>query len=319
VRTQTGGPLATPVIFVTFNRPQVTAKVFESIRNARPRQLFWVSDGARSSQDNEEEAVAETQALTSRIDWDCELHTNFSPVNMGCKKRVESGLDWAFQTVDRAIVLEDDCLPHPSFFGFCETLLHHYEQDRRIGVVSGNNFQDGISRSENGYYFSKYPHCWGWATWHRAWRLYDRHLEQWHAFDALGGFSEIADSPQEEAYWRMIFDRQHSNESSSWAYSWVYSLWSQRMLTVLPDKNLVSNIGFGDGATHTVSTTSPLADIPTSPAGNFTHPENVIRNRIADEFTFSRVFQPPSNVTPQKRRRGMHKLWHSIGKRLNRR
>ena len=168
--------LKTPVVFLIFRRPDLTARVFEAIRQAQPAKLLIVADGDR----NEEEAILcqQARAVTEQIDWDCEVLTNFSDTNLGCKRRVSSGLDWAFSQVEEAIILEDDCLPHPDFFHFCSELLTHYKDDTRIWNICGHNFQDAQWRGDGSYYFSRYADPWGWATWQRAWKHYDKDLSK---------------------------------------------------------------------------------------------------------------------------------------------
>ncbi|MEN2383889.1 MAG: hypothetical protein KA716_33360 [Gloeotrichia echinulata DEX184] len=154
-------PLSTPIGFFIFNRPDLTAQVFEAIRQTKPHKLLVVADGPRFPE--EEEKCLKTREVIKSVDWDCEVLTNFSEINLGCKYRVYSGLDWVFSQVEEAIILEDDCLPTPSFFYFCQTLLQRYRDDERVMHISGNNFQFGQSRTPYSYYFSKYNHIWGWG------------------------------------------------------------------------------------------------------------------------------------------------------------
>lgn len=156
--------LTTPVAFIIFNRPDTTEKVFAEIAKAKPPKLLVIGDGPRVSRQGEAEKVAAARSIIQCVDWDCEVQTNFSDVNLGCKRRVSSGIDWVFEQVEEAIILEDDCLPDPTFFRFCEELLARYRHDQRIGMISGDNFQFGSRRNDDSYYFSKYVHIWGWAT-----------------------------------------------------------------------------------------------------------------------------------------------------------
>jgi hypothetical protein len=158
----------TPIAFFIFNRPDTTARVFEAIRQAQPSKLLVVADGPRSTRPGEAEKCAATRAIIDQVDWECEVLTNYSDVNLGCRHRVSSGLDWVFEQVEEAIILEDDCLPHPTFFRFCEELLEWYRHDHRIVAISGDNFQNGHQSGEFSYYFSRYVHIWGWATWRRG-------------------------------------------------------------------------------------------------------------------------------------------------------
>ena len=275
--------LSTPVIFIIFNRPDLTEIVFKAISQARPKKLLIIADGPRFS----EEVVKceEARSIINKVDWDCELLTDLSDINLGCKKRVSSGLDWAFGLVEEAIILEDDCLPTLSFFNFCQTLLEYYRFDERIMHISGNNFQFGKSRTPYSYYFSKYAHCWGWASWRRAWKYYDKDMKTWPELKKLKIFDTIYDDPHEQRYWTDIFDRTHEGNIDTWDYQWTFACWIQSGLSILPNVNLVSNIGFHGDATHTKGS-SRFANLPTKAMEfHLRHPEFVIRDAKADHFT----------------------------------
>ena len=278
--------LSTPVAFLIFKRPDTTEKVFEAIRQAQPRKLLVIADGARPDKPGESEKCAEARAIIDRVDWDCEVLKNYSDVNLGCKKRVSSGLDWVFSEVEEAIILEDDCLPHPSFFSYCENLLDYYRDDERIMAISGDNFQDGNQRTPYSYYFSKYNHCWGWATWRRAWKHWHFNPEKWIEFRDTGLIKFICDDSYEEKYWTQVFNTLFlEGKPNTWDYSWTFACWSQSGLTALPNVNLVSNIGFGSGGTHTFGD-SPLANMAVEDIGEITHPPFVVRHIEGDLYTF---------------------------------
>jgi len=280
-------PLQTPIAFFVYRRPQLTRAVFSEIARAKPARLLLIADGPRSA--DEEKRCAAVRSVLKRIDWDCELATNLSDANLGCRQRVASGLDWVFEQTDRAIILEDDCLPHPSFFGYCECLLERYADDARIMSIAGVNYQDGTRRGAYSYYFSKYAHCWGWATWRRAWRHYDVDMRAWPAFRDAGGMAAYCPDPLEHAYWTARFDEMYEHAIDTWDYAWTFARWSRNGLGVIPNVNLVRNIGFGPDATHTVAAQQrqalPLADI-----GELTHPPRVLRDVEADTYTFERHF-----------------------------
>lgn len=279
----------TPVIFLIYRRPDLTDRVFNAIKQAKPKQLFVVADGPK----DESEVILCQQAreVTEKIDWDCEVKRNYSDINLGCRKCVSSGLNWAFRQVEEAIILEDDCLPHPSFFRFCESLLNHYHDDERIMVISGNNFQDGQLRTPYSYYFSKYNHCWGWATWKRAWKHWEFNPDKWLEFRDCNLMSSICNNFHEEEYWTSIFNNLFLNGiPDSWAYAWTFSCWSQRGLTALPNVNLVSNIGFGIDATHTTLEESSNSNMARRDIGVITHPSFMICHREADLYSFRTLF-----------------------------
>jgi hypothetical protein len=158
-------------------------------------------------------------------------------------------------------------------------------------AISGNNFQSGRRISKYSYYFSRYPHCWGWASWRRAWRHYDRDLITWEEVRTEGLLQDIAEGDEAfVSYWSTIFDKCRLEQIDTWDYPWIYSCWIQHGLTILPEKNLVANIGFGRNATHTTNASEKTANLPTGQIDlPLTHPPYVIRARQADKYTDRQV------------------------------
>jgi hypothetical protein len=281
-----------PVAFFIFNRPGTTRRVFSAIAMARPRQLLVIADGPRRDRPEDAGACAETRRVIDQVDWDCEVVTQYADRNLGCRKRLSSGLDWVFGAVEQAIILEDDCLPHPTFFRYCDELLRKYRDDTRVAHVGGSNFQFGRSRTTDSYYFSSYHHVWGWATWRRAWRYYDVDLTRWRELRDGGWLSSVFPEPKQRKYWRRILDRVATGKIDTWDYQWELACWLQGGLSTIPDVNLVSNIGFGQDSTHTRAG-SPLADMPQQPmAFPIKHPAAVKRNLEADAFTSRHIYKP---------------------------
>jgi hypothetical protein len=278
--------LNTPVALIIFNRPDTTQKVFDEIAKARPPKLLVVGDGARSNRPGEAERVAAARAIIQQVNWPCEVLCNFSDRNLGCKARVSSGLDWVFEQVPEAIILEDDCLPDPSFFRFCEELLEKYREDRRVGMISGDNFQFGRKYNEDSYYFSKYIHIWGWATWRDRWvGTYDVNLSSWPHVRDSGGLAKLIENKKEAAVWTHIFNEVHLGKIDTWDHQWAYANWVNGRCGILPTVNLISNIGFGADATHTVRT-SHLASLPRYTVDfPLLHPREFRTNDLADAFT----------------------------------
>jgi hypothetical protein len=284
--------LNTPVAFLIFNRPHTTERVFAEIARARPPKLLVVADGPRSDRPGEALLCAQTRAIVERIDWDCEVLTNFAEQNMGCKKRIASGIDWIFSQVPEAIILEDDCLPEQSFFRFCEEMLIRYRDDERVGMVSGGNLQFGRRRGDSSYYFSRYTHIWGWATWRRAWQYYDRDIEQWPAFRQEGWLQQLFDRPGEQLYWEQSFELVHGGKLDTWDCSWTFASLLRGMLQIVPNVNLISNIGFGADATHT-HVVGEHANMPTAPIEfPLTHPQFLLANTEADRFISEEQIAP---------------------------
>jgi hypothetical protein len=243
--------LTTPVALVIFNRPQTTRAVFERIRAARPPKLLVTADGPRRDRPEEQRLCAAAREVVREVDWPCEVHTHFSEVNLGCRDGVASGIDWVFSLVSEAIILEDDCVPDPTFFRFCDELLERYRDEPRVGMIGGSNLHSGRAARGASYFFSKYPFIWGWASWRRAWAHYDRSAYAWPRFRHSHAFRAIT-LPMERAYWERSFDSVHDGALDTWDYQWTLACWRAGMLSVVPHCNLISNIGFGPGATHTV-------------------------------------------------------------------
>jgi hypothetical protein len=295
--------LTTPVAFIIFNRPDTTQKVFAEIAKAQPPKLLVVGDGPRASRSGEDELVIATRAIIKQVNWPCEVLVNFSDVNLGCKVRVSSGLDWIFEQVPEAIILEDDCFPDQSFFRFCEELLDRYRSDLRVGMISGDNFQFGRRYTQDSYYFSKYMHIWGWATWRDRWvDSYDVNLADWPLIREQGLLVDLLGDQKEAAYWSTLFEKVYSGKIDTWDYQWAFANLTRKRVGVLPAINLISNIGFGVQATHTVRT-SHLANLPVSSIQfPLVHPLDIIKNEMADNFTKNNWFMQP--------------LWKKIAQRI---
>jgi len=241
-----------PVALIIFNRPEMTEKVFEVIRRVRPGQLFIIADGPRDDTPSDVALCRAARAVFDKVDWPCEQHRNFSDDNMGCGKRPVSGISWVFEHVDKAIILEDDCLPHPTFFQFCEELLYRYQDDQRIMHIAGYN--RGISRNKGNYsyFFSKLPLCWGWATWRRAWCHFDFDINHFEDIRAQGLFDGLLGERHSERFWEKRFESlKQSARVDIWDFQWDFACWIQSGLAIVPNVNLVRNIGLGQDATHT--------------------------------------------------------------------
>jgi hypothetical protein len=283
------------IIFTIFNRPECTLRVLEEIRQARPRRLLVVSDGPRSDHMRDDEQCRETRRVIEQgIDWPCDVSRDYSEANLGCAKRISSGLNWAFSLVDEAIIIEDDCLPSNSFFEFCGELLHRYRNDTRIGQICGTPLIAPVLDRDTSYIFSRYGPIWGWATWGRAWKYYDLHLKGWPAFRDRGLLWGVAGSRTEEKKRVKLYDRLSGGDLFTWDYQWGFAKLSQSMLSCIPCVNLVENIGFGADATHTASNSSKGeerydVDFPLK------HPEWILSDPEFDS-RFSRFFSGGSWV-----------------------
>lgn len=275
---------STPVAFIIFRRPDVTARVFEQIRLAQPKKLFVVADGPR----NEEETLhcQEARAITEQVDWDCEVFRNYSDINLGCRRCVSSGLDWVFNQAEEAIILEDDCFPDLSFFGFLCELLEKYRYDSRIMHISGNNYQFGNHRGDGSYYFSRSGGIWGWATWARAWKLYDIKMQSLEVFEQEKFLQYIFPDKVQRKIRVDQFKQAITEKIDTWDYQWAYSIYANNGLCIIPNKNLVLNLGFDKDATHTISRPYYYDKINLESIRNISHPSVILPDADADTYDF---------------------------------
>jgi hypothetical protein len=271
-----------PLLFLIFNRPESTLRVFERIRQARPELLFIAADGPRPDRAGEEELCAAAREVARLVDWPCRLETRFLERNAGCREAVSSALDWFFQQVEEGIVLEDDCLPEPSFFPFCSELLERYRGDARVGMISGNNFGFPLYREGLSYSFSRHGLIWGWATWKRAWAEYGKG----HALTEVEAElvkANISQDPRFVERWWEEAGPALRGEMDTWDYLWGVTRYRNNFLVVRPAVNLVGNIGFGAGSTHTTGVADPLYEKTRPISFPLVHPELFVPDRVADE------------------------------------
>ena len=276
--------LKSPVLFMIFNRPDVTRDVFEKIRLAKPSRLYIAADGPRTNR-NEEELCKETRSVINQIDWDCQVKTLFREDNLGCKYAVSSAIDWFFSNEEEGVILEDDCLPSSDFFVFCDVMLEKYRLDSRIRHIGGSNFQNGIKRGQDSYYFSSLTHVWGWACWKRSWIDYDVELTKYNSLDIDYCFRNVFNNIFLVDAWVDIFNKLNKGEIDTWDYQWSITNFLNNGLSIIPNVNLISNIGFGTNATHTMNSDHVFANIKLEELGTITHPSVVIADTCADLLT----------------------------------
>jgi hypothetical protein len=282
----------TPVALIIFNRPDTTERVFTEIAKAKPPKLFVIADGPRTDHPDDVKRCAATRAVVEHIDWDCEVFRNYSDVNLGCGYRPASGISWVFEQVDEAIILEDDCVPHPTFFRFCEELLEKYRHDERIMQISGFNSLSGRSLTPYSYTFYRLFACWGWATWRRAWQYHDMEMKFWPLLRDTAWLLDIIGDHGAQGNWKKIFDDAHNRAASIdyWDYQFLFACWAQNGLAISPATSLVSNIGFREDASHTKSANSACATIPVVEMKfPLRHPQYVVRDREADQLHFGQM------------------------------
>ena len=278
------------MLLLLCDRPDLTRRVFDRIREARPRQLFVAADGPRLPGVEGARLCEEARAAALSADWECDVQTLLRDRNLGCRRAVGSSVTWFFEHVEEGIVLEDDCVPDPAFFRFCAELLERYRADERVVGIGGNNFRGVPAAGGASYTFSAYNQIWGWATWRRAWAHYDGALDLWPALRGTNWLEDFLGDRVAARFWREVFERDFRGQIETWDFAWTLACWVQHGLTVHPSVNLVSNIGFDDRATHTRNPSSPLAAVPAvSIDFPLVHPPALLRDYDADRFTAEHV------------------------------
>ncbi len=278
--------METPILFLIFNRPDTTHRVFDEIKQQQPKYLYVAADGPRNNRKNEFEYCEQTRAIIEEIDWDCDVKTLFRDHNLGCGKAVSSAITWFFENVEQGIILEDDCLPHPDFFKYCEELLDLYKDNEGVMLISGDNFQKGIKRGEASYYFSAYPHIWGWASWRRAWNKYDFLLKNYSSKEFKVTLKHYFPLWTERQLWLDRFLLIKKQAINTWDYQFIFTIWENKGLAILPNVNLISNIGFHGNSTHTNDPNHIYANIPSQNIIPLNHPLVIERNLTADEYFY---------------------------------
>ncbi|MGA2477753.1 MAG: nucleotide-diphospho-sugar transferase [Spirochaetia bacterium] len=277
----------TPVLFLVFNRPETTREVLVRIRSAAPRRLYIAADGPRPANSRDAERCAEVLALFERgVDWPCKTEWLKRDTNLGCRRAVSSALTWFFENEEEGIILEDDCLPAEGFFPFCSDLLQRYRGENRIGHIGGFNCQFGRIRGEASYYFSRYFHVWGWATWRRAWQGYDPQMASFPQFIADGTLDRLFHRKTLREYWRDNFAVTFSGRLDTWDYQWVFHNFRNDRLAIVPNFNMITNIGFGQDATHTAAGSRKIPPLAAETPVELTHPDHIAPDEAADDFTY---------------------------------
>lgn len=279
--------ISVPVLFLVFNRPDFCLRVFERIRQARPVRLYIAADAPRLDIEGEIERCEEVKKIISHINWDCKVYHFFQEKHLGCKLAVSCAIDWFFNQEEEGIILEDDCLPSRSFSLFCEELLEKYRSDERIMHIAGTNLHFGKTFGDGSYYYSRYNLIWGWATWRRAWRLYDIDMKTLPILKRRYDLERILSSYKEFMLRMALYDDVYSKRIDTWDFQWHYATRINNGLAIHPNANLVQNIGFSKNATHTKNENSKVI-------GNFAkdmlfpleHPKFILANRAADKDLF---------------------------------
>ncbi|WP_343673256.1 hypothetical protein [Chitinophaga sp.] len=300
-----------PILFLVFNRLDTTSRVLEAIAAAQPARLYVACDGPRSNRNEDEKVAAVRNWITQHVNWPCEVFTLFREQNLGCKQAVSSAITWFFEQEEEGIVLEDDCLPNESFFRYCDHNLEKYRDDERMMHIGGTNFQDGQQRGDGSYYFSKVCHVWGWASWRRAWKHYDitmSALDQVLERKLLEG---IVPQKEYRDRWQDAFVSVKENRVNTWDYQWVFAVWNANGVSITPNVNMISNIGFDEQATHTFDKDSIFANCPTAEIGNIKVPTSSMVDNIADAYVMHGMFPKRNEI-----KEFAYKIYSGLKKKL---
>jgi hypothetical protein len=288
------GNVKSSLLFLVFNRPDTTRKVFEAIRAGRPPRLYVAADGPRKNRLGEAGLSEEVRSIATGVDWPCEVKTLFRDENLGCKRGVSSGIDWFFEHESEGVILEDDVLPIQTFFPFCDELLERYRNDHRVAMITGCNLVARYCNRGSSYLFSRYNHIWGWASWRRAWQYYDVTMAEWPAWRDAHGLAKMPGAtPSFAAYWRYAFDTAYGNRIDTWDYQWTFACWRVGALTAMPVFNQTQNLGFGAGATHTTGAAPDFIEEAVSRPLAFplNHPHGVQQDLYIDKKIDSIIFK----------------------------
>lgn len=281
-------PIA-PVLLIIFNRPDTTRKVLEAIRRAAPSRLFIAADGPRENHPSDKDLCSRAlEIVRTGIHWKCDVEYLIREKNLGCGKAPATAICWFFDRVEEGIILEDDCLPADAFFPFCTSLLARYRSEPRVAQISAFNCQFGRKRGDASYYFSRIFHCWGWASWKRAWSGFDFEMKDYAAFKAEKGFENLFPRKSLQDFWRGNLDAAAYGDGSIWDYQWVYRNFKEDRLAIVPNWNMVENIGFGMDATHTAKSHDRMPGIERDIPSPVIHPPFIMPCAAADDFTYRR-------------------------------
>jgi hypothetical protein len=254
--------------------------------------LYVAADGPRSDHPGEKQLCQEVRDIATTVDWPCQVRTLFRDNNLGCGRGPSSAINWFFENEESGIILEDDCLPDQTWFLFAEELLERYKDDERIMNISAQHFHLNAHTPRESYFFSRYFHCWGWASWRRTWKHFEYEMRQWRQLKNTDWLISVGDgSKLFRRYWTRMFDTVHNGKNSIWDFQWTFSCWARNGLTILPSKNLVTNIGFGPNATHSQPGNKVVECLPLEKMEfPLVHPSSVVRDVEADRWTDRHVF-----------------------------
>jgi hypothetical protein len=289
-----------PVLVLIYNRVDITKKLFNILKMIKPKILYIAADGPKDNNSIDEINCHKTRKIFNSINWKCKILHKYNEKNKGLKKSVLESINWFFQNEKFGIILEDDCIPSLSFFKFCENLLYKYKNNKKIFCISGSNHSFENTNSKYSYYFSKYPHCWGWATWRRAWKKNNPNINYWPNYKKSKNWNNIHNSDLEKKYWERIFNKTYLNYFDSWAYSWTLSVWKNKGCTIIPNKNLIKNIGLGINSTNSLFRKKKEIKSVWEIKDKIMHPASVKIDSKNDDFVFKNHYKGKNFIYPYR-------------------
>jgi hypothetical protein len=252
-----------PVTLILFNRSDTLRLVINALRLVQPKVIFAIADGPREGNIDDIESCIKAREVLNEIDWDCNISKRFLDCNLGVGRNPAEGIDWVFDRIGETIILEDDCIPNPDFFKFCDKLLDRYRNNPRVMMISGNNHTLGQYTIDNSYAFTYHTQTHGWATWKDSWQHYDYRVQKWPKFRSYQWLYNITGSIISSIFWMKIFDKAYAKESPYWDFQWTLCCWINSGVNIVPAVNLVSNAGYGAHATNTKDKSNPFSNLKT--------------------------------------------------------
>ncbi|MDT3403946.1 nucleotide-diphospho-sugar transferase [Mucilaginibacter terrae] len=299
-----------PVLFIVFNRPDTTKIVFDAIAAVRPKALYIAADGPRQNKDGETEKCEQVRKITQQVTWPCKVETLYRTQNLGCKDAVSSAITWFFEQEEEGIILEDDCVPSADFFRFCDDLLAKYRDDTRVSIIGGTNLHNNQLLGNGSYYFSTMTIIWGWASWRRVWNKYDTNLSCYELPEAERQLEKVLDNQYILQNWTEIFSKLKAGEIDTWDYQFAIINYFENMVSILPNYNLISNIGHGAGATHTLNPDNAYSKIPYQQLPlKIIHPKYILPEYDADAKVLNQMFDVDNRMKKDNHPRRKFKRW----------
>lgn len=300
-----------PLLFLVFNRPIHTRQAFNEIRKIKPRHFYIGADGPREGSTDDETNCEEVRRIVSEIDWECDPRFLFNDRNLGTKMAVSGAINWFFRNVEAGIIMEDDCIPDPTFYSFASEMLDRYRDDVKVMHINGTNFLKGKRIvTDSSYYFSNFCHVWGWASWRRAWDRYDVGMKDFQSTKKEELIKSISNDIKVGEYWYSCLEAVYSGKVDTWDYQWYYAFWKNHGCAITPSMNMVSNIGFDSAGTRTVSKYNRFSKMRRFPMKEIIHPDSIAKNLQADQYASMQKFK---ELTPSLLEK-LHYKWNLVKK-----